>query len=96
MCDGGKYTFSLQKKLAIFATVLAIITYSTSAFYIYVLYDYIKQWLPFSKNTFTIVTLLLGIFWSSVLAYFAARLITKPLSQLEQAALKDSAISEKQ
>nr|WP_055440783.1 methyl-accepting chemotaxis protein [Anoxybacillus suryakundensis] len=85
---GGKYTFSLQKKLAIFTTVLAMITYSTSAFYIYVLYDYVKQWLPFGKNTFTIVTLLLGIFWSGVLAYFAARFITKPLSQLEQAALK--------
>jgi methyl-accepting chemotaxis protein len=88
MGEKKKYKFSLQRKLAVFTTVLAIITYSTSAFFIYVLYDYINEWLHINKELFIIITLLLGIFWSGVLAYFAAILITKPLLSLEQAAIK--------
>src|SRR5699024_3492824 len=65
---------------------LALITYSTSAFWIYVLYDYIYEYWPIQQEWFVIITLLLGIIWSGILAFFAARIITRPLQQLEQAA----------
>jgi methyl-accepting chemotaxis protein len=81
-----KYGFSLRLKLVAFTTVLAIITYSTSAFFIYFLYDFISD--SISEHVFTIITLLLGIFWSGVLAYVAAGFITRPLKQLEEAAMK--------
>jgi len=82
-----KYKFSLRKKLVYFTTLLALITYSTSAFFIYILYPL------FFKNTinqfiFTIGTLTLGIIWSGILAYFAAIFIVRPLKDLEQAAMQ--------
>lgn len=83
-----KYRFSLRYKLVVFTTVLAIITYSTSAFYIYFLYDIIKDYINISEVTFVLLTLSLGIIWSGILAFFAARFITKPLKKLEQAATK--------
>ncbi|WP_017756614.1 methyl-accepting chemotaxis protein [Calidifontibacillus oryziterrae] len=80
-----KYRFSLRMKLVAFITVVSIITYSTSGFFIYVVYDYAKDFLPMSEELFTIITLLLGIMWSGILAYFAAGFITKPLHLLEAA-----------
>lgn len=87
---GEKYTykFGLRKKLVLFTTILAIITYSTSAIFIYFLYPSLKEYLPFGEITFTIITLSLGIIWSGILAFFAAGLITKPLQKLEKTALK--------
>src|SRR5699024_4622996 len=81
-----KYRFNLQKKLVVFTTLLAIITYSTSAFFIYVIYDYVQPYLPISEQWFMIITLSLGIIWSGILAFFAAGFITKPLQLLEDAA----------
>lgn len=81
-----KYRFSIRLKLVVFTTVLAIITYSTSAFFIYVLYDLFFT--SMNKSVFTIITLLLGIIWSGILAYIASGVITKPLHRLEQAAMK--------
>ncbi len=81
-----KYRLSLRVKLLVFAVILALITYGSSGFFIFILYDKIDNFLPFSQEIFTIVTLLLGVFWSGVLAYAAAGLITKPLLQLENAA----------
>ncbi|KXG08515.1 Methyl-accepting chemotaxis protein McpC [Anoxybacillus sp. P3H1B] len=86
MSEKKKYGFSLRLKLVVFTTVLAVITYSTSAFFIYVLYDLMFS--TFDKSLFTIVILLLGIFWSGLLAYIASGFITRPLHQLEQAAIK--------
>lgn len=83
-----RYRFNLQKKLVFFTTTLAIITYSTSAFFIYVLYDYVSPFLNISEEWFMIITLSLGIIWSGILAFFAARIITKPLQRLEEAASK--------
>src|SRR5699024_8453441 len=37
------------------------------------------------QELFIIITLVLGIIWSGILAYFAARFITKPLERLEVA-----------
>ncbi|MBB5324004.1 methyl-accepting chemotaxis protein [Anoxybacillus tepidamans] len=81
-----KYGFSLRLKLVVFTTVLAVITYSTSALFIYVLYDLFFS--TFNKSLFTIIILVLGILWSGLLAYIAAGFITRPLQQLEQAAMK--------
>ncbi len=86
MREKKKYGFSLRLKLVAFTTVLAIITYSTSAFFIYFLYDFVSDLI--SQHVFTIITLLLGIFWSGVLAYVASGFITRPLQQLEEAAMK--------
>src|SRR5699024_9034816 len=75
------YRFSLRMKLVLFTTVLALITYSTSAFFIYYVYDYIQESLNISMEMFVVITLVLGIVWSGILAYFFARLITKPRSE---------------
>jgi len=65
-----RYRFSLQWKLVFFTTAVAIITYSTSAFFIYILYDYVKDYINMSHQWFTIITLLLGIIWTG---YFDIR-----------------------
>lgn len=83
-----KYRFGLRLKLVLLVTVLAIVTYACSAFFIFLLYDYINDYLAMSLELFTITTLLLGIIWSGILAFFAAALIIKPLRRLEEAAGK--------
>ncbi|MFS0661430.1 methyl-accepting chemotaxis protein [Niallia alba] len=82
------YKFSLRKKLALFITILAIITYSTSAFCMYIVYPAMESKLAINSVIFNIATLLLGVFWSGFLAFLAAGLIIKPLKRLEQSALK--------
>ncbi len=82
------YSFSIRLKLVLFTTTLAIITYSTSYIFIFFLYDYFKTILPLSIEWFTVITFLLGIIWSGILAFFFARLITKPIENLEKAATK--------
>ncbi|MCJ8007916.1 methyl-accepting chemotaxis protein [Lederbergia wuyishanensis] len=81
-----KYKFGLQKKLVVFITSVSIITYSTSAFFLYFIYPFVDEYM--SEMTFTLGTLLLGIIWSGILTYFAAFFITRPLQRLEQAAVK--------
>ena len=88
MKEKKHHRFGLRKQLVLFITILAVITYSTSVGFIYVLYPLIKDLVPFSEIYFTIGTLLLGIIWSGILAYFAAGWIIKPLQKLEVAALK--------
>ena len=88
MGEKHKYKFGLRKKLVLFTTTLAIITYSTSAFFIYVLYPNLKDVIPLKEVSFSILTLILGITWSGILAFFAAGLIIKPLQKLEKIALQ--------
>ncbi|RKQ34383.1 methyl-accepting chemotaxis protein [Oceanobacillus halophilus] len=83
-----KYRFSLRVKLVFFTTILALITYGTSAFFLYVLYDYIQEYIQIPFEWYTILTLLGGIFWSGLLAFFAAFVITKPLEKLTEIASK--------
>jgi methyl-accepting chemotaxis protein len=71
-----RYKFGLRLKLVAFKTALAAVTYSTSAFFIYFLQDFVANYM--NETVFTLLTLGLGIFWSGVLAYFAAGFITKP------------------
>nr|WP_235848542.1 HAMP domain-containing methyl-accepting chemotaxis protein [Litchfieldia alkalitelluris] len=75
--------FGLRLKLVVFVTLLATVTYSTSAFFMYVVSDYTTDLL--NESTFTILTLGLGVFWSGVLAFVAAGFVTTPLKHLEQA-----------
>ena len=69
-------------------TVLAIITYSTSAFFIYFVYPYIQKFTDINTVVYTAAVLGMGIFWSGLLAYMAAGLIINPLQKLEQSAMK--------
>ncbi|MBB6453940.1 methyl-accepting chemotaxis protein [Salirhabdus euzebyi] len=81
-----KHRFSLRVKLVVFTTVLAAITYGTSALFIYVLYERLQEFLGLSEHLYTIIILSLGVIWSGILAYFAAGFIIKPLLQLKIAA----------
>ncbi len=69
-----------------FTTILAMITYSTSALFLYLLYDYVVEFWPVSMEVYTLTILSLGIIWSGILAFIAARVITKPLNRLAQVA----------
>lgn len=86
MKEKRKYKFGLRKKLVFFTTILALITYTTSAVFIEVVYPYVKG--SISQMLFIGITLALGIMWSGVLAFFAARFIVKPLQRLQTVALK--------
>ncbi len=83
----ASYKFSLRKKLALFITILALITYSTSAFFIYVLYPLLPG-IGISAFVFNLITLTLGVLWSGFLAFLAAGFIIKPLQRLEKSAIK--------
>ncbi|MGY6213310.1 methyl-accepting chemotaxis protein [Cytobacillus firmus] len=87
MGEKKDYKFGLRKKLVLFITSLAIITYTTSAVFLYFLFPSIEEMLPFGEAVFTFLTLAMGIFWSGVLAFFAAGFIIKPLQKLEKTAL---------
>ncbi|MGE7875920.1 methyl-accepting chemotaxis protein [Peribacillus muralis] len=89
-----RYKFGLRKKLVIFITVLALITYSISAFFIFVVHP--MFFAKMNSLSFGVGTLLLGILWSGILAFFAAGVITKPLKKLEKVVLSaaEGSISE--
>ncbi|MBM7704064.1 methyl-accepting chemotaxis protein [Metabacillus iocasae] len=86
MGEKSHYRFGLRVKLVIFISVLAIITYSTSAFFIYFVYPFVQSYI--NEHIFTVSTLVLGIFWSGLLAYLAAGFIIRPLQELERVAKK--------
>ncbi|MGE6257865.1 methyl-accepting chemotaxis protein [Heyndrickxia sporothermodurans] len=83
-----KYKFGLRKKLVVFVTLLALVTYSTSFFFISIVHSKFAS--NIDESVFTSITLLLGIFWTGLLAYFVAGVITKPLQRLEHAAIQAS------
>lgn len=79
------FKFGLRKKLAIFITVVALITYTVSGICMYILYPLLFS--RFSEGGFALAVLGLGILWSGVIAYAAAGIIVKPLQKLESLAL---------
>lgn len=85
MKNKNRYKFSIRLKIVIFITIVALITYSTSGFFIYVVYEYVKQYID--RTSFTILTLTLGIIWSGILTAIAAGFLISPLKRLEKAAL---------
>jgi len=76
--------FGLVKKLVLGITMVSIVTYGTSAFFILVL----NKWMPSSIPdwAFSIGTLSLGIIWTGILGWLAAAWLIKPLVQLTRAA----------
>ncbi|MEI5909077.1 methyl-accepting chemotaxis protein [Bacillus spongiae] len=84
--DKKRYKFGLRTKLVLFTTVLAIITYSFSAFFMYYIHPNFAN--SMNESMFTTITLGLGVFWSGVLAFFAAGLIIHPLQRLEKVAIR--------
>ena len=86
MGEKKTFRFGLRKKLALFITVVALVTYGISGFFIYTLYPTFFSGV--NHAFFTIMTLSLGIIWSGILAFIAAGVIIKPLQNLEEVALK--------
>lgn len=81
-----KHTFGIQKKIVLFVTILALITYTTSALFIHFVQPLIFDGTT-SSWKFEILTYALGIFWSGALAYFFSGIIIKPLFNLEKVAI---------
>jgi methyl-accepting chemotaxis protein len=79
---------SLRWKIALFITTLATITYSVSAIFIFIGYDYIDFMISFTKEWYTAIIFVLGIIWSGILGFFASGYITSSLKKLEGAASK--------
>ncbi|WP_096203041.1 methyl-accepting chemotaxis protein [Bacillus sp. FJAT-45350] len=86
MGEKKSYGFSIRKKLVLGISGLAIITFGFSAVFIFFLADYLEGALNIRGDAFIAFTLIQGVFWSAVLGFIAAPLITKPLSELEEAA----------
>ncbi|MCI2253829.1 methyl-accepting chemotaxis protein [Domibacillus sp. PGB-M46] len=84
MREKKAYSFSVRKKLVLLVTLLALITYTFSALFMYFIYP--TYFSHINEMAFTIATLAFGIFWSAVLAYFAAAYFVKPIIRLEAAA----------
>ncbi|THF75101.1 methyl-accepting chemotaxis protein [Cohnella fermenti] len=74
--------FGIVKKLVLGITFVSMITYGTSAFFLLVLEKYFdgikEQW-------FVVMTLALGILWTSLFAYLFAKWLLRPLLSLTSA-----------
>src|SRR5690606_2332715 len=51
----------------------------------------LEGWLGMSRETFIIFTLVKGVFWSALLGFIFAGLITKPLKEVEEGARRAAA-----
>ncbi|CEH30716.1 hypothetical protein AM501_00940 [Aneurinibacillus migulanus] len=83
------YSFGLVKKLVLGISGLSAVTYGTSAFFIFVISDYVTHIIP--DWLFTLLTLVLGVIWSGIFGWIIARWLVKPIVELEQAASRASA-----
>ncbi|WP_165452587.1 methyl-accepting chemotaxis protein [Paenibacillus thalictri] len=74
---------SIVTKMVLGITVVSLMTYGTSAFFIF----YLKQWI--APNTadwlYNSIIYLLGVFWTAFLGWLAARWLTRPLVTLAKA-----------
>lgn len=82
--------FSIRWKLVIFVGTLALITYSTSFLFIHYLHPiFFSKFAIFSNEIlFEILTYLLGITWSCILAAIFSVLLVRPLEKLERTATR--------
>ena len=78
--------FNLRLKLVLFVSILAAITYSVS----FVFIEYLQpHFFPqINRIYFEIVTYVLGIVWSGILAAIFSIILVKPLQQLEETATR--------
>lgn len=81
---------SLRWKMIIGFTLVALITYLISGFFIFVLESYITRYIKVTEVTYISTTLLLGITWCGILGAVFSNIILKPLSVLEKEVLKVS------
>lgn len=79
-----KHSFSLRKQLVLFVVALAVITYSTSFFFIEFLQP--RFFAQIDRRIFEVATYVLGIIWSGILAAIFSLLLVRPLQRLERAA----------
>ncbi|MGO4889143.1 methyl-accepting chemotaxis protein [Anaerobacillus sp. MEB173] len=86
MEEKKKYRSSLRKKMVIGVCALASITYATSAFFIFFLNETLSELLGISDTFLIIMTLVFGVIWCAIFAFFGSQLITKPLHELELSA----------
>ncbi|WP_339060872.1 methyl-accepting chemotaxis protein [Tepidibacillus marianensis] len=80
-----RYQFGLTRKFVLGIVALSTVTYGFSAFVILGLKNYVSF---LSYNWFVIGTLFLGIVWSGIFGYLAARILTRPLKEIEKVAMK--------
>jgi methyl-accepting chemotaxis protein len=73
----------IVKKIVIGILGVSGITYGTSAFFIFVLQDKFSHLV--SETAFTLLTFALGIFWTALLGWLAARWYIQPLISLSNA-----------
>ncbi|MFS0725296.1 methyl-accepting chemotaxis protein [Paenibacillus sp. 1P07SE] len=76
--------WNLVRKLVLGITLVAATTYGTSAFFIFVVKDAVAPAMP--TWLFTTLTLGMGVFWTGLLGWLAARWLVKPINALQQAA----------
>ncbi|TLS50881.1 methyl-accepting chemotaxis protein [Paenibacillus antri] len=81
--------FSLARKITLGISLVACITYGTSALFIFVF----KPWIAPAMNTWLYYSLILmlGVFWTAVLGWLAAKWLIGPLLALSQAAQEAAA-----
>ncbi|WP_409367895.1 methyl-accepting chemotaxis protein [Lysinibacillus sp. 38-6] len=79
-----KKKFGLRLKLVLFVSILALITYSISFLFI----EFVQPtFFPeINRKLFEVITYLLGITWSGILAAIFSVILIKPLQQLEYSA----------
>ncbi|AIY10349.1 methyl-accepting chemotaxis protein [Paenibacillus polymyxa] len=80
---------SLGTKMVTAFVLISAITYGTSAFFIFVL----KDWLAHGTQewVYTSIILLLGVLWSGILGWLISKLLTRPIVRLAKAAEEASA-----
>jgi len=78
---------SIVKKMVLGITMVSIITYGTSAFVLLVM-DEIFQSVP--SWLFVVCTLAIGVFWTGLIGYFAAKWLLRPLIAVTKAVTEAS------
>ncbi len=80
------YGFGLTKKMVLSITGLALITYSFTGLFILGLEGFFQENFGLDRVQVVLVTLMLGVFWSGVLGYVIAKIISASLRRIEETA----------
>lgn len=78
----NKMKFNLRRKLVLFVGILALITYTSSFLFIKFVHPMFFE--NMNKDVFQIITYVLGIIWSCILAAIFSIVLVKPLQKLER------------
>jgi len=80
------YSFSIVKKMVLSITALAFITYGCTGVFILLLEDFFFQLFGMGRVSVVLMTLALGIFWSALLGYVIAKIISSSIVRIEETA----------